>query len=537
MSEPATPLPGSGAPGWDGNGAPGVQGIPGWDGNGSHPFSSPLIADVSTLTRPRPELYLPDADIDEEPGHRQRARRRRSEVSLVVAADLLSLLGALVVGLLLLAALSSAGTNSIGTLGHNLLANAAFPLTALLAFATYGLYRQSRRRLRPNSFGELGGLIHAVAVGAFLNLGVGVLVHRLTGRAEVPPAQVVALALCAVVTVPSGRAIARRLARLSSRSATRVLVVGSGMMADRVQRYLRADGGVQIVGVVDDDPMPGTTVLGGIVDLPTICADHRVDRILVGFSRTHPQETLGLLRLLHGTIPISIVPRYFELLSWRSEVEELYGLPVIDVAPPYLGTGARFAKRTFDVVVSGVGLALLSPVLAVAAVAIKATSAGPVLFRQARAGRGGRPFSIFKLRTMVAGAEEEQDALFSRNESDGPMFKIRDDPRITTVGRFLRKTSLDEVPQLLNVFMGQMSLVGPRPFVVHESEQIAGWAARRFEVRPGITGLWQVSGRSDLTYDELQRLDYLYVASWSLWWDLRILWHTPTTVIRGNGAY
>jgi exopolysaccharide biosynthesis polyprenyl glycosylphosphotransferase len=231
------------------------------------------------------------------------------------------------------------------------------------------------------------------------------------------------------------------------------------------------------------------------------------------------------------------VPRMFDLLTVRSHVDELAGLPVIDVAPPSLGPADRFAKRTLDIIVATAGLILLSPVFVAIAIAIKVSSPGPVLFGQQRIGRNGKPFRIYKFRTMSMDAERQREELAAANEVDGPIFKIQKDPRITRVGAILRPTSLDELPQFINVLSGKMSLVGPRPFVTAESNEIGGWAARRFDVRPGVTGLWQVSGRNDLPFDELQRLDYSYVASWSLWWDLRILWHTPASVARRNGAY
>ena len=160
-----------------------------------------------------------------------------------------------------------------------------------------------------------------------------------------------------------------------------------------------------------------------------------------------------------------------------------------------------------------------------------------MLFRQERIGRDNKPFAMYKLRTMTHDAERIRSQLDNSNEVDGPLFKMQVDPRVTKVGRFLRRTSLDELPQLFNVLRGDMALVGPRPFIPSESRTIDGSAQRRFEVRPGMTGLWQVSGRSELTFDELQRLDYLYVASWSIWWDLRILWVTPARVFRGRGAF
>jgi len=177
------------------------------------------------------------------------------------------------------------------------------------------------------------------------------------------------------------------------------------------------------------------------------------------------------------------------------------------------------------------------PLWALIAIAIEVTSPGPVFFRQERIGKGEKTFRIFKFRTMYPGAEHVRHDLAAANEVDGPLFKIKQDPRVTPVGRLLRVTSLDELPQLLNVIRGDMSLVGPRPFIVPESAQIDGWAARRYDVRPGMTGLWQVSGRNDLGYDELRRLDYAYVASWSLLWDLKIMWQTPACVLRRHGAY
>jgi exopolysaccharide biosynthesis polyprenyl glycosylphosphotransferase len=259
--------------------------------------------------------------------------------------------------------------------------------------------------------------------------------------------------------------------------------------------------------------------------------------VVVAFSPVVESRMAGLLRSLAEDVQISIVPRMFDLLTVRSHVDDLAGLPVVDVAPASLGPADRFAKRALDIVASGLGLLVISPLLLIVAVSIKLTSPGPVLFKQERTGRRGKAFAICKFRSMRSGAEGERTALTNENQVDGPLFKMREDPRITRVGRLLRKTSLDELPQLVNVFKGDMSLVGPRPFVVAESAEIEGWAAKRFDVRPGMTGLWQISGRNDLPFEELRRLDYSYVASWSLWWDLRILWHTPASVLSRHGAY
>lgn len=460
---------------------------------------------------------------------------RRRPAWPTMLTDFASLWVAVVVGLVALAHLSGAESDSSARLGTNIIDEAAFPFLAVATIGVYGLHR--RRHFLPNSFGDLTKLTHAVAVGAFLSLGLGVILHRVAGRPELEAAQLTATAIAAVVTVLAGRAIARWLGHQVRGRVVRVLVVGSGMMVDRVRSYIADDPGVEIVGSVDDDPVPGDRVLGGIKDLVRLCEELHIDRVLIGFSRTHPSITLEELRPLQGKVPISVVPRYFELLSWRSQVDEISGLPVIDIAPPSLSSSARFAKRTVDVVNSLLGLIVLSPILAASALAIKLTSKGPVFFRQLRQGQDGRLFWIYKLRTMSVDAESARPDLDAANEMDGPLFKIREDPRVFPVGRFLRATSLDEIPQLFNVLRGDMSLVGPRPFIPEEAKQIDGWAARRFEVRPGLTGLWQVSGRNHLSFDDLRRLDYIYVASWSLWWDLRIAWHTPASVLRRRGAY
>jgi exopolysaccharide biosynthesis polyprenyl glycosylphosphotransferase len=236
-------------------------------------------------------------------------------------------------------------------------------------------------------------------------------------------------------------------------------------------------------------------------------------------------------------VHLSIVPRFFEVFASNATIQELEGMPVVNLPPMRLSRSVRVLKRAVDVTAAGLGLLVLSPLLAVTAIAIKLDSRGPVFFRQERHGRGGSVFRIVKFRTMVDGAEGQRHALAEENEVDGALFKIKDDPRITRVGGFLRKTSIDELPQLWNVLRGEMSLVGPRPFVIHESSQITGWASRRLDLTPGITGLWQVLGRNDMPFEEMVKLDYIYVTNWSLWWDLKILGQTIPVVLGRRGAY
>jgi lipopolysaccharide/colanic/teichoic acid biosynthesis glycosyltransferase len=202
-----------------------------------------------------------------------------------------------------------------------------------------------------------------------------------------------------------------------------------------------------------------------------------------------------------------------------------------------LGPRAQIMKRLIDITLAMCALIAALPVLLLIGAAIKMDSPGPVFFRQERIGRGGTPFSIFKFRSMTADAWQQRTTVAQLNEVDGPLFKMANDPRVTRVGAFIRKTSLDELPQLINVVRGEMSLVGPRPLPAEESDRIDGAALTRLDVKPGITGLWQVCGRSDLTYADLQHLDSVYVRSWSLMWDVRIIAKTPHVVFARKGAY
>ena len=417
--------------------------------------------------------------------------------------------------------------------GPQLVATAALTASsAFVALVAHGAYRSDRQHLLPRAgsgtragvFGFPTAVLTLIALANLFSLHVSLSAALL-------------MMVPAVAVVPISRRIARALPLPGRAQSTRVLIVGSGKVAKRVADRLSRVESLEVVGMADDDPGPGEEVLGPISDLAKLVETYRVDRVLVAFSRTPSSSTLTALRELRGRVGVSVVPRMFEMLSWRSALEEIYGIPLLHVAPASLSVSARVIKRTIDLVISSAILLILSPVLLTAAIAIKVTSPGPVFFRQPRWGRRGETFYIYKLRSMRMDAEAVQNEILTDNESDGPLFKMKEDPRITRVGAFLRRTSIDELPQLLNVIRGQMSLVGPRPFVPSEAAQIDGAAARRYEVLPGMTGLWQVSGRSELSYEDLRHLDTVYVSSWSLWWDLRILAHTPAAVLRRSGAY
>jgi exopolysaccharide biosynthesis polyprenyl glycosylphosphotransferase len=234
-------------------------------------------------------------------------------------------------------------------------------------------------------------------------------------------------------------------------------------------------------------------------------------------------------------VRVSVLPRLLEVIGSSVEFDDLHGVTVMGVRRFELTRSSAAVKRTFDVVCASIGLLAVAPLMLVAAVAIKLDSRGPVFFRQLRVGRHGERFHILKFRTMVANAEELKDSLRPRNEAQGGLFKIADDPRVTRVGSFLRKTAMDEVPQLLNIIKGQMSLVGPRPLIVEEDVRVQGWHRRRLELTPGMTGPWQILGPARVPLTEMVAIDYLYVANWSLWTDLKILLRTVPYVMERRG--
>ena len=496
--------------------------------------------EVEALLERRPGAVLVTAgngltiDLGDHAG--AAARVRRHVLRRLLFADTVGLVFAAFLGPLLVSAISSNPDSGPGHVGVVVLFNLAVIPLFIGVFAIYSLYRGLTRRISLSVFSDLRNLLHGLLVSGFLYAVVGYVARQAYGVEAITVGKILSMCVVGIVTVPLARVISFGLIQSAPEGSVPVIVVGTGKLAQTVASHLRAHSSVRFVGFVDDSPLGGGDVLGELEDLPELCQRYDVARVVVCFSRTHPERTTEMLKALSGKVSVSIVPRYYELITSRSHVEDLSGLPMIDIAPAALSAGARFLKRSFDVIVSSVSLAVLAPFFLVTAVVIKVTSPGPVYFRQMRTGRNERPFQVLKFRTMYEGSEARKDELLHLNEMDGPLFKVADDPRVTRPGRFLRRTSLDELPQLINVWKGDMSLVGPRPFVVSEAAGIEGWARKRFEARPGMTGLWQVSGRNELSHLELCRLDYLYVASWSFWWDMQILWQTPATIFKGRGA-
>ncbi len=338
------------------------------------------------------------------------------------------------------------------------------------------------------------------------------------------------------------------LARLRRRGigVKRIVIVGAGEVGRRVMRSIvaRPDLGYEVVGYMDDNPLKGKGEigrfkgLGPIDNLPTIIENESVDEVIITLPWTYQRRIWEILQeCRQRQVEARLVPDLFQLSLSRVEVSDLGGVPLVSVHEIAFSREELLIKRIMDVTISLLALLLGWPLFLLIAIAIKLDSPGPILFRQERVGKNHRHFTMYKFRSMYVGSDEEKDRLAAMNEADGPLFKIRNDPRRTRVGRFLRRTSLDELPQFFNVLRGEMSLVGPRPPVPEEVAQYQPWHEKRLAVPPGITGLWQVSGRSELTFDEMVLLDLYYIEHWSPWLDLAILLRTIPKVLIGEGAY
>jgi exopolysaccharide biosynthesis polyprenyl glycosylphosphotransferase len=297
---------------------------------------------------------------------------------------------------------------------------------------------------------------------------------------------------------------------------------------------------VQIIGCVSSAPrrQNGLRLLGHLSQVPELLEDERIQEVIIADPEFPQDKAVELVDLCHQRgVTVHVAPTTMEILMDRAEFVPGQSVPLFTLRPPVF-QGIDFAiKRTFDLVISTILLVLLSPVFLVIAIAVKLSSPGPIIYRSVRPGMAGRPFYCFKFRTMREHADQIQAELEPLNELSGALFKIRADPRLTRVGRFLRRFSLDELPQLANVVRGEMSLVGPRPLPMRDFDRLEQWHKKRYLVLPGITGLWQVSGRAELDFDDLVRLDFLYIERWSVLLDLTILLRTIPAVLTRRGAF
>jgi exopolysaccharide biosynthesis polyprenyl glycosylphosphotransferase len=328
--------------------------------------------------------------------------------------------------------------------------------------------------------------------------------------------------------------------------AHRAIIVGAGEIGRTVMRTVVARPGLgyRIVGFVDDNPEKGNSNigrfegLGPIKNLPTLIDDHDVDEVIITLPWMYHRKIMGVVRACERkNVRVHIVPDLFQMSLSRVDVDDLGGVPLVGVREVGFGQKVRAIKRALDIAGAALGLTLGAPLLGLIAAAIRLDSPGPIIFRQTRVGADGKQFEMYKFRSMVEGAEEELDELRDFNEVEGPIFKMRDDPRVTRVGRILRRFSLDELPQFWNVLRGDMSMVGPRPPLPSEVTEYIEWHKKRLEVRPGVTGLWQVSGRSLVSFDEQCLLDIYYIENWSLWLDFKVLLRTIPHIFFGDGAY
>ena len=421
---------------------------------------------------------------------------------------------------------------------------AVVPLWVALA-KLYGLYERDEERADHSTVDDFVGVFNLVTVGVWVFF-VGV---RITGVADPPLIRLILLWVLAVGFVTASRAGARTICRRGVAYIQNTVIVGAGDVGQAVARKIlgHPEYGLNVVGFVDAFPkergegLRDLAILGSIENLPSLIGTLDIERVIVAFSNDRAEDTLSVIRSVKDAdVQVDIVPRMFEVVGANVSMHAVEGLPLIGLPPLRLSRSSSLMKRTVDLVASSIGLVLLAPVFAVVALLIKRDSPGPVFFRQTRMGAGERSFRIYKFRTMVADAEKLKVHVAHLNmhaQADPRMFKIPNDPRITRLGAFLRRTRIDELPQLVNVLRGEMSLVGPRPLILEEDEHIVEWGRKRLDLRPGITGLWQVLGASDIPFDEMVKLDYLYVTNWSLTEDLRLMFKTFSSIMRPRRAF
>jgi len=414
-------------------------------------------------------------------------------------------------------------------------------LLLLVVFVLGGVYQQRRGR---SWLDEVYAVFSGTAIGIVIMMAVTYVVRFYYSR-------FIFLMVGAVIVVLLSLErwllrVVRAQVRRRGHGIRRAVIVGAGKVGRSVMRSIvaRPELGYRVVGFVDDNPEKGHTdigrfkALGGLESLPHIVSQEDIDEVIVTLPWMYHRKILSIVRQCERhEVSARIVPDLFQLSLNQVDVGDLGGVPLLSLREPRVGGWLWWVKRALDFAAALIGLVMVAPLMSVVALAIKLDSPGPAIFSQMRIGKGGRPFTCYKFRTMHVGAEKEKQKLAALNEAQGALFKIRNDPRMTRVGRVLRRISLDELPQLYNILKGDMSLVGPRPQLPEEVNQYMEWHKKRLETWPGLTGLWQVSGRSNLTFDEMCLLDIYYIENWSPVLDTKILLRTLPKVILGDGAY
>ena len=405
----------------------------------------------------------------------------------------------------------------------------------------FSLYESFRTR---SAWPEIGRIAKALAAVAVVHMAT---IFFLQLHGEVSRLFFGTYFIVAFLLLVANRVVLRQFARSARRNGmnTRVFaVVGSGGLAHEVVRTAEEhpDWGLQFAGFIVEDDARGAAspemLLGRVSQLGQILDDNVIDEVIFAVPRERLSEVEAAFRLCQEQgASARVCLDLFDAGAGHVSLGDMDGLPMLAFSRAPTDEFALLLKRAFDVLSSAVALLLLSPILVAAAIAVKLDSPGPVFFRQVRVGKNGRAFRMLKFRSMHVDAEARLESLRALNEASGPVFKMRNDPRVTRVGRFLRRTSIDELPQFLNVLSGEMSIVGPRPPVPSEVRQYQRWQRRRLSVKPGITCTWQVSGRSNISFDQWMRLDLEYIDHWSLWRDIQICFQTIPAVLTSRGAH
>jgi len=414
----------------------------------------------------------------------------------------------------------------------------AVPLMMVL-FKLYGLYDRDVKRISYSTVDDLPWLFHATVIGSLIVW----LYSRYSPMHRLDFAEILLFGVMAIVLVTLVRCVTRSMAsRLIG--VERALLVGTDGLGRTLIAKLAAHPEYRLNVVGSLSPADGSSAednrrvptLGTLEQLEQVADLHDVTRVVFSARDIEERELERMLRDCRAlSLKVSVLPRLADVLGPAVEIDDVEGVTVLGVNPPWLPRSSRAVKRGMDLLIATGCLILLAPLIGLLALAIKLDSRGPVLFSQERVGRRGRHFRLFKLRTMTVDAEQRRAELIAQS-SDPDWLKLDHDPRVTRVGRWLRRLSLDELPQLWNVVRGEMSLVGPRPLIPAEDEHVQTWARGRLDLTPGITGYWQVLGRTRIPFEEMVKLDYLYVMNWSLWEDVRLMLRTLPVVIGGRGA-
>jgi exopolysaccharide biosynthesis polyprenyl glycosylphosphotransferase len=463
--------------------------------------------------------------------------RRSASIASLIALDLIGLTLGVYAALALREMVYGRGTPLWGVLWKAETEWLPFlTLVTVLVFWQAGLYAERERRA---GFGRvIGSLVLVAVITLIFALGTG---HRFSTYGLAPTAVVLASFSIGLLR-GSYDLLTGDLLKLAG-VRRRAILVGDGQSLEPLRRALgRGRGGIDYdyVGAISrSDEAAGLPVLGRLSALPAVLAEHDVNELIVTDSDFSDRELVEIVEQAHRRgVKVRVAPRATELLvERRGEYVPGEGVPLFELRPPVFAGTDWLVKRSFDLIVATFVAILGLPLWLAIAAAIKLDSRGPVIYRDRRVGLNEQEFSMLKFRTMKADAPEQQAELESENEAEGALFKITDDPRVTRVGRFLRRYSIDEVPQVLNVLRGEMSLVGPRPLPVRDFDRLETWHRKRYLVLPGMTGLWQVAGRSSLGFDDLVRLDFYYLEHWSIWLDISILLKTFPAVLASRGAY